>query len=61
MTDEPRIQCKALAGKVMPAEQAAAFITPGDRAPWPDTRRPGAVARFGAAFVPNAVGTRFEL
>ena len=31
MTDRSRIQCKAVADKVMPAEEAAAFITPGDR------------------------------
>ena len=30
MPDGPRIRCKAVAGKVMPAEEAAAFITPGD-------------------------------
>ncbi len=31
MTDRSRIQCKAVADKVMPAEEATAFITPGDR------------------------------
>jgi succinyl-CoA:acetate CoA-transferase len=31
MPDGPRIRCKAVAGKVMPAEEAAAFITPGNR------------------------------
>jgi succinyl-CoA:acetate CoA-transferase len=31
MTDGARIRCKAVAGKVMQAEEAAAFITPGDR------------------------------
>ena len=30
MTDGARIRCKAVAGKVMQAEEAAAFITPGD-------------------------------
>jgi succinyl-CoA:acetate CoA-transferase len=30
MTDRSRIRCKAFAGKVMPAGEAAAFIAPGD-------------------------------
>ena len=30
MTDRPRVQCKSVAGKVMPADKAAAFISPGD-------------------------------
>ena len=30
MTDRSRVRCKAVADKVMPAEEAAAFITPGD-------------------------------
>jgi len=30
MTDQSRLRCKAVAGKVMPAEEAAAFIAPGD-------------------------------
>jgi succinyl-CoA:acetate CoA-transferase len=30
MTDQSRLRCKALADKVMPAEDAAAFIAPGD-------------------------------
>ncbi len=30
MTDQSRLRCKAVAGKVMPAEDAAAFIAPGD-------------------------------
>ena len=29
MTDRSRLRCQALAGRVMPAEDAAAFITPG--------------------------------
>ena len=31
MTGRPRIQCQGVAAKVMSAEDAAAFITPGDR------------------------------
>ena len=31
MTDRWRIQCKAAADKVVSAEEAAAFISPGDR------------------------------
>ncbi len=31
MTDRSRIQCKAAAGKVVSAEEAATFISPGDR------------------------------
>jgi succinyl-CoA:acetate CoA-transferase len=31
MTDGSRIQCNAVADRVMPAEEAAAFIAPGDR------------------------------
>jgi succinyl-CoA:acetate CoA-transferase len=31
MTDRSRIQCKAAADKVVSAEEAAAFISPGDR------------------------------
>ena len=30
MTDQSRLRCKAVADKVMPAEDAAAFIVPGD-------------------------------
>ena len=30
MTDRSRIQCKAIAGKVISAEEAAALISPGD-------------------------------
>src|SRR5271165_4180861 len=30
MADRSRLRCRALAGKVMPAEDAAAFIAPGD-------------------------------
>src|ERR1022692_960823 len=30
MTDRSRLRCKAVADRVMPAEEAAAFIAPGD-------------------------------
>lgn len=30
MTDQSRLRCKAVAGKVMSAEDAAAFIAPGN-------------------------------
>jgi succinyl-CoA:acetate CoA-transferase len=30
MADRSRLRCKAVADKVMPAEDAAAFIAPGD-------------------------------
>ena len=26
MTDRPRVQCKSIAGKVMPADEAAALV-----------------------------------